>query len=49
MARAFLVLFVLALAGCSGMPQTQSSTPAATCLNPAISGCQVEMYMNAGT
>jgi hypothetical protein len=46
MTRAFGILVVLALAGCSGMPQgPYQAGPCTT--NPGGYDCQVEMYQKA--
>lgn len=49
MVKACGIVILLALGGCSGMPQgssASSSTP--TCSTPSAYQCQVEMYMKAG-
>ena len=42
-----IVLLVLTLAGCGGMPQA-SPSPASACFSPTSYECQIEMYMKAG-
>ena len=41
-----IVLLVLALAGCGGMPSAAPSK--SSCVSPTSYECQVEMYMKAG-
>jgi hypothetical protein len=43
-AKALGVVFLCAVAGCSGMPQGQSS-PSPCSTNPAGYDCEVERYM----
>jgi hypothetical protein len=45
MAKAFSIFFLLALAGCSGMPSSQASASACTA-NESSYACQVERYHN---
>ena len=42
-----IVLLVLALAGCGGMPKGAAPS-SSNCFSPTSYECQIEMYMKAG-
>jgi hypothetical protein len=44
MFKVFLVIFVLALVGCSGAPRA----PSTNCSAPTTYQCEIDMYMKAG-
>ena len=45
MVKALGLIVLLALAGCSGLPQRQSV--ATSCATPGTYACQIELYMSS--